>query len=489
MTSAWVAYAAVVGLLLALFAVAVEGVARQLRLPSRWGWVASMMVAVALIAIAAFDASRSPTSDATATRPAIAANAVGDATSAGVLSAAREALARAGSAVQAIVAEIARVVPVSVARFLTVLWLFASAAALALLAFVHTRVRLARRTWPAAELHGHHVRVAPTVGPAVVGVIDAEIIVPRWLLQRAEHEQRLVLAHEHEHLHGGDHLTLAAGCLGVALVPWHPALWWMLRRLRLAIELDCDARVLRRGVSASTYGTTLIDLAGQCSGFRVGATALADEGSHLERRILAMKDMPRRRSLIRTGALCVAGSLTLLAACQAKVPTAAEIDAMDVAAAQQNLQRIPGARSDNTVFFVDGKQVDARAAHALTPNQIGSVSVTHGASASEPTTIRIATSGEAAAPATSSGLTRLHNSLHRIVAGPAKPEGIRTPAADPMFSGLVLIDGKVVDGATFAKLNPATIASVEVLKGPRATQLYTDPAAANGVILVVTKGR
>jgi beta-lactamase regulating signal transducer with metallopeptidase domain len=489
MISALIAYALVVGLLLALFAAATEGAARQLRLPSRWGWVASMLLAVALIAIAASGAVQPPNPDAAVARLAIAANESANATSPGAFAAVREALARSGSAIGVVVAEIARVVPMPVAKILTLLWLLATAATLGLIAFVHLRVRLARRAWPAVELHGLRVRVSPTTGPAVIGVIGAEIIIPRWLLQRAEHEQRLVLAHEREHLRGRDHLTLTVGCLAVALMPWHPALWWMLGRLRLAIELDCDARVLRRGVAVSTYGATLIDLAGQCSGFRVGATALADEGSHLERRILAMNAKSHRRSLIVAGAFCAAGALVLLAACEAKVPTAAQISAMDVAGAQHSLQTMPGMGSDKAVFFIDGKQADARAAHALTPNQIASVNMIHGATASEPTTIKITTSGEPAAPATSGGLAGLHNSLHSVMAGPSKHEGTGTPAAEGMFSGLVLINGAVVDQATFAKLNPAMIASVEVLKGPAATKLYSEPAAANGVIKITTKAR
>jgi beta-lactamase regulating signal transducer with metallopeptidase domain len=490
MISAWIAYALVVGLLLALFAAAAEGVARQLRVPSRWGWVASMLLAVVLIGVAAYGAIQSPGVDAAGIRVPVAASTGGNATPLGVFAAARDAVARAGSTIGIVVTGIARAVPAPAARILTLLWLFATAAALALIAFVHVRVRLARRHWPAAELHGHRVRVAPTVGPAVVGVIGAEIIIPRWLLERTEREQRLVLAHEQEHLRGRDHLTLGLGCLAVALLPWHPAVWWMLARLRLAIELDCDARVLGGGVPISTYGTTLIDLAGQCSGFRVGATALADEGSHLERRILAMHAKSRRPSIILAGALCVAGSLVLLAACEAKVPTAAQIGAMDVASAQRDVQMFSGDNGARALFYVDGKQVDARAAHALTPNQIASVSVTHGNGAAEPATIRITTSGEPAAATSSNGLARLHSTLSGLVGHGSTHDVIRTPAPeDKIMSGLILVDGALVDRAAFARLNPATIKSVEVIKGPLATKLYSDPAAANGVIKITTQGR
>jgi hypothetical protein len=327
------------------------------------------------------------------------------------------------------------------------------------------------------------VRIAPAAGPAVVGLVAAEIVVPRWLLGRAEHEQQLVIAHEREHLRARDHLALAAGCLGVALMPWHPAVWWMLRRLRLAIELDCDARVLRRGVPASTYGTTLIDLAGQCTGFRLAATALAEAGSHLERRILAMNTAPRRRSMLRVGAFCAAGAIALLAACEAKVPTAAEIDAMDVAGVQRSAQFM--SHPENTVFFVNDKQVDARTAHALTPNQISTVAVSQSMKPGDATMIRITTTGEAASSVTS-GLARLHATLHGAVAGTSEQTKIRTPAPDDkIMSGLLLVDGKRVDRATFTRLSPSAIKRVDVMKGRAAVERY-GPEAANGAIVVIT---
>src|SRR5262249_56789106 len=100
-------------------------------------------------------------------------------------------------------------------------------------------------------------------GPVVTGLVRPEIVVPRWMLQRAPSEQRVVLAHEAEHVRAGDALLLATASAAVILMPWNPALWYMLSRVRLAVELDCDARVLRGGVAAMAYGTLLIDLAEQ----------------------------------------------------------------------------------------------------------------------------------------------------------------------------------------------------------------------------------
>ena len=173
-------------------------------------------------------------------------------------------------------------------------------------------------------------------GPAVLGLLRAEIVVPRSLLERSAEEQRLILVHEREHLRARDHLLLAGAWLVAIAFPWHPAVWALLARLRLAIELDCDARVLRAGESPKSYGALLIDVAAHHGGIRIGALALADGPSHLERRILAM-NAPRKRHALAYGApLCGLGALLVLAACEAKVPTSAEIAQMDVATAEKS---------------------------------------------------------------------------------------------------------------------------------------------------------
>ncbi|MGZ6640165.1 MAG: M56 family metallopeptidase, partial [Solirubrobacteraceae bacterium] len=73
--------------------------------------------------------------------------------------------------------------------------------------------------------------------------------------------QRLVIAHEAEHVAARDTLVLGIACVVVAAMPWNPVVWYMLSRLRLAVELDCDARVLRAGAAPLSYGALLIDVA------------------------------------------------------------------------------------------------------------------------------------------------------------------------------------------------------------------------------------
>src|SRR5262249_15687809 len=108
------------------------------------------------------------------------------------------------------------------------------------LLLVHARFVQAARRWPLEEIAGRQVRLSPATGPVVVGLARPEIIVPRWFVDRALAEQRVVLDHEAEHIEAGDALVLAGACAAVAMMPWNVALWYMLSRVRLAVELDCD---------------------------------------------------------------------------------------------------------------------------------------------------------------------------------------------------------------------------------------------------------
>ncbi len=63
----------------------------------------------------------------------------------------------------------------------------------------------------------------------------------------------IALAHEREHIMARDRLLSLFALVLLIVMPWNPALHWQVRRLRLAIEVDCDARVVyqRRTISAS----------------------------------------------------------------------------------------------------------------------------------------------------------------------------------------------------------------------------------------------
>jgi beta-lactamase regulating signal transducer with metallopeptidase domain len=376
MTAAWMMYLLLVGTLMTLAARLLASAMRTFGRPTRWIW-AGALAAVVVFALFAprQEVYQRTLAPSVATR-VTTAKEVAVSSSFDPLVRLREAYQAVGVSATATLFSLARRVSRPVATAFVVAWAVASATLLALFVAVNVRLARARRRWPVSQAHGTPVRVAPDSGPAVLGLLRAEIVVPRSLLARSADEQRLILVHEREHLRARDHLLLAGGWLVAIALPWHPAVWALINRLRLAIELDCDARVLRAGESPKSYGALLIDVAAHHGGIRIGALALADGPSHLERRILAM-NAPRKRHALAYGALLSGfGALLVLAACEAKVPTSAEIAQMDVASAEKSVAEAGLMRTPNnsrTDFFLNGVPISAERARALEAKDIGSI--------------------------------------------------------------------------------------------------------------------
>lgn len=171
---------------------------------------------------------------------------------------------------------------------LLILWALSSLAVLAFYGRSHWRISRLSRGWVSWEWGERRVRVSSDVGPAVMGVFRSLIVVPAWVLQLEERVRRLVFLHEEEHLRAGDHRLLHAAAIPLMVMPWNPALWWIYRRLRLAVELDCDRRVLRRGADPRSYGQLLLEVGRRRSraGWLPGPALRAE--SFLGKRLQAM---------------------------------------------------------------------------------------------------------------------------------------------------------------------------------------------------------
>jgi len=205
-------------------------------------------------------------------------------------------------------------------------WLCVSGLMLA--ALIGSGVLLFRRirAWRLETVAGTQVYVAENVGPAVVGLLRSRIVVPRWLLTAPEAQQGAVIAHEQSHLEAGDPLMLTIALSLLVLMPWNLPLWWQLRRLRRAIEVDCDIRVLRRGVDRKSYGETLLDVGARQSGYIGSVAAMSESRSFLEQRIkLIMSTSTKRWQLL--GAALGLLSLGLFAvAAEVSPPNAGNAD-------------------------------------------------------------------------------------------------------------------------------------------------------------------
>ncbi|CAN5729283.1 hypothetical protein BH23GEM8_BH23GEM8_16010 [soil metagenome] len=188
------------------------------------------------------------------------------------------------------------------------------------------RLRRAERSWVESKMAGQAVRVSGDVGPAVVGFFRSRIVVPGWAIDAPELLQELIIAHEVEHVRAGDSRLLLSAYMAILLLPWNLPLWWVVRRLKLAIEVDCDGRVLRRGADPHAYGTLLLEVGARRSlsaGFSV--TALTEPTTFLEKRIQMM--MTRNERWTRTAALPALALATalLVLACSIDQPRSAGV--------------------------------------------------------------------------------------------------------------------------------------------------------------------
>jgi hypothetical protein len=130
-------------------------------------------------------------------------------------------------------------------------------------------------------------------------------------------EQELVIAHERSHLGAYDTQLLTIAVCLLACMPWNLLLWWQLRRLRLAIEIDCDARVLSLGYPVARYSETLIAVGERQSATYAMTMARYGSKSFLEQRIHNMLRKKTRHA--RVSALALACIGVGLAVCAAEV--------------------------------------------------------------------------------------------------------------------------------------------------------------------------
>jgi TonB family protein len=205
-----------------------------------------------------------------------------------------------------------------VERSLVYLWCALSAVLLVRLISGVASLQRIRGTWKRARVDGTAVRLSDNVGPAVVGLRSMDVVLPQWIMSLDSPLRAIVLCHEEEHRAARDPYLLFAAALSIVAMPWNVALWYQARRLRLAIEMDCDARVLRAHPSPERYGMLMLTIA-QRRGVAptLFAPMLSEPTSQLERRIIAMKTTTRKLSrgmmfaacVLAVGFLALAGTL------------------------------------------------------------------------------------------------------------------------------------------------------------------------------------
>jgi len=313
-------------------------------------------------------------------------------------------------------------------------------------------------------------------------------------------------------------------------------LWWQLRRLRLAIEFDCDRRVLGHGVSPLRYGEAMLRVGSELTRTPLAATAFAEPPSNLERRVSRLWPDERRAGGLRSAAGGV-GALALLAlSCQAPPPVALEEGTQDVpiltadvvvleadvasptdGAAEPdvpepierpsfipfdtppvltNVEVVRAALEDEYPADLRDGGVGGRVELWLFIDESGTVGKSQvktssgnaqlddaASTVAESMTFRPAINRDQSTPVWVSQWITFEPAADRA-SEKHRPDGEADATAD---EPVIIVDGVIQpDDASLADLRALDIDQVEVIKGEAATELYGD-WARDGVILIATK--
>jgi beta-lactamase regulating signal transducer with metallopeptidase domain len=134
--------------------------------------------------------------------------------------------------------------------------------------------------------------------PAVIGWIRPVILIPAGaLINLSAQELEAVLAHELAHIRRFDYVANLLQSAIEALMFYHPAMWWVAKRIRAERENCCDDLAIAACGDRVVYAralTALEEMRGAYPQFAMAAT-----GGPLVSRVrrLLGKDDPRRRSL------------------------------------------------------------------------------------------------------------------------------------------------------------------------------------------------
>jgi TonB family protein len=250
------------------------------------------------------------------------------------------------------------------------LWAALSVLMVAWVGWAVVRIGMARRRWRAAELEGGRVFISADTGPAALGLRQGLVVVPAWVLELRDDVRSLLLAHEREHVRAGDPRLLFFGLVCVAAMPWNPLLWVQLLRLRNAIELDCDARVLARGVSPRAYGTLLLEVGRRRGSSPLVMATFAEPRVFLEERIRRIAHWPMQRSRSRAVAFAAVAVALFIAALGARDPLragpAAEgVSLLPLGGSAEQAEPVPQDGQGNPFFELE--PLHAEAARASEP--------------------------------------------------------------------------------------------------------------------------
>jgi beta-lactamase regulating signal transducer with metallopeptidase domain len=135
--------------------------------------------------------------------------------------------------------------------------------------------------------------------PTAIGFNKPLVVVPSWTMQELSTlELNAILLHELAHLRRRDDWTNLIQKIVGALLFFHPAIWWIEKKLSLEREMACDDLVLAQTASPRAYAKCLVSLA-EKSFLRRGialAQAAVDRLRNVSLRVTQILDVNRSRA-------------------------------------------------------------------------------------------------------------------------------------------------------------------------------------------------
>ncbi|MBX7255555.1 MAG: HEAT repeat domain-containing protein [Candidatus Hydrogenedentes bacterium] len=197
--------------------------------------------------------------------------------------------------------------------------------------------RLRRRSRPVEEsillttlahsAQAFGMRVAPALAycqhvavPTVVGIVRPMILLPVSFASGLTPQQiEFLLLHELAHIRRFDHLVNIAQRLIEAFLFFHPAVWYVSRRIRFERELCCDDLVVKQGGEARAYAESLIAAAtlackGKMAPASLAALSATDNPSQLRRRVQRLLGANESRVRLVHGGWTISALMLVVAA-------------------------------------------------------------------------------------------------------------------------------------------------------------------------------
>jgi len=135
--------------------------------------------------------------------------------------------------------------------------------------------------------------------PTAIGFTKPRVVIPSWTVEELSSlELNAILLHELAHLRRRDDWTNLIQKIVGALLFFHPAVWWIEKKLALEREMACDDLVLAETASPRAYAECLVSLA-EKSFLRRGialAQAAVDRLRSVSLRVTRILDVNRSRA-------------------------------------------------------------------------------------------------------------------------------------------------------------------------------------------------